>query len=506
MSTTTPTHTPNYPILDDFAFGPRPPARQEQLYRFFRDAIVSGRLPAGSRLPPTRSAAAELKVSRQLVVMVYERLLAEGMLDGRHGSGSFVSAAASPFSQNLGRDEGEQPIEISARLRQILDDGLRTRTSVVAPLTPGIPDVSMFPFNTVSKIAARFRRSHAGEQLAYGDPLGVRELREAVAGFLRSFRGVRCAADQVIITNGAQPSFTAAAHVLADVGDVAIAENPGYSMVHHALRLAGLRLRPMRVDQDGLRVSKRPRGKRRPKLLVCTPAHHYPLGVTAPLSRRIDLLTWAEENDAFIIEDDYDSEFRYEGTPVPALSVLDRSRGRVIYAGTFSKLLAPGLRIGFLVVPHALIDAFSAVRSVIDRHPGAPMQHICAEFITGGYLAAHIRKMKPVYAERRAALIRGLGQALPAEMALIGTDAGLHACLLMPDAAAERHAHEIARLMSLGCRTVSSFTAPGAKTDYWGLAFGFSTTDAETTYQLTSEFADKLSSSFRAAKALARQS
>lgn len=491
--------TPLYPILDGFVFGPRPPARHEQLYRFFRDAITSGRLPAGSRLPATRSVAAELKVSRQLVVIVYERLLAEGMLDGRRGSGSFVSAAAGSFSQKLHRDERERPINVSARARRILDHGLRSRLSTAAPLTPGIPDVSMFPFNTVAKIAARFWRSHGGERLAYGNPLGVRELREAVADFLRSFRGLPCAADQVIITNGAQSSFTATAHVLADVGDVAIVENPGYPMAHHALRLAGLRLRPMRVDQDGIRVADRAPAERRPKLLVCTPAHHYPLGVTAPLSRRIDLLSWAEQNDAFIVEDDYDSEFRYEGSPMPALSALDRGRGRVIYAGTFSKLLAPGLRIGFLVVPEALIDAFTAVRSVTDRHPGAPMQYICAEFITGGHLAAHIRKMKPVYAERRAALIRGLGQSLSNGMKLIGTDAGLHACLLMPDAAVEQRAHDIARSMSLGCLTVSGFTAPDAKTEYRGLAFGFSTTDAERTCQIASEFALKLASSIKRA-------
>lgn len=456
------------------------------------EAIASGLLTAGSRLPPTRQVAAQLKVSRQLVVIAYERLHSEGMIEGQHGSGSFVSQAAGPFAAGLREGATRRKPMISERANELLGAGSRNPAPDIPPLSPGIPDTANFPFHVVARIAARFWRRRSEPDLAYGDSLGVAPLRQSVANFLRSYRGVPCSEEQVVITSGSQASFIAAAHVVADPGDVAIVENPGHIMVHHALTLAGLQLHCAGVDREGLDLTSARPYPENAKLLVCTPAHHFPLGVAMPLSRRLEALHWADETGGYVVEDDYDSEFRYEGAPVPSLSALDKGGGRVIYAGTFSKLLAPGLRMGFLVVPEALIEAFRGVRAVIDRHPSSPMQHICAEFIAGGHLAAHIRKMKPIYAERRAALLGGLREHLAEDMELVGTQAGLHACLLLRTARQERLAKRLAEDMGLGCRTLSSFAVANTRTAYWGLAFGYATTDAGTTFALAEEFSRRL--------------
>ncbi len=488
---------PSHPALDGFRFQPPPPARHEQLFRFLHDAIASGLLRAGSRLPPTRHVAAQLGISRQTVVVAYERLLAEGMIDGRPGAGSFVSPIAQPIADRAKPTNTANrfsPSQRSALLHNLLP---RTERSTVPPLQPGIPDLSDFPYQAIAKLATRYWRTSSPAQLSYGDGAGVLELREAVSDFLRTFRGVPCSADQIVITNGTQSSIVTAAHVAADVGETALTENPGYSMVHSALLLSGLKLRPVAVDLEGVDLESQSGAGHTEKMLVCTPSHHYPLGITTPLHRRLELLEWADRVDGLIIEDDYDSEFRYSGAPLPSLTALDQGRGRVIYAGTFSKLLAPGLRIGFLVVPDHLIDAFRAVRATLDRHPSAPIQHICADFIFGGHLAAHIRKMKPIYAERREALINGLRGGLDGHIELIGTEAGLHACALMKDERTERVASDVAKSLSLGCIKLSSFTVPGADALYWGLAFGFATTDARTTYTLASRFAKSMASRLR---------
>jgi len=484
-------HLPTHPVLDGFEFEPGPPAKHEQLFRYLHDAIASGLLRAGSRLPPTRNVASQLGVSRQTVVVAYERLLAEGMIEGQQGSGSFVSSIASPIaSRSQGNSRSRFPQSVRSKLLTDIDADDDNR--VIPALRPGIPDLSDFPYRTIARIAARYWRTHADGELDYGPGVGTRTLREAVSEFLRTFRGVPCAADQIVITNGTQSSVFATAHVTADPGDTALVENPGYPMAHKALLLSGLDLKPVTVDRDGIRIDTAMPGMRRARILVCTPSHHYPLGVTTPLNRRLELLRWADDVDGLIVEDDYDSEFRYSGAPLPSLAALDQGRGRVIYAGTFSKLLAPGLRVGFLVVPDHLIDAFRAVRNVTDRHTSAPIQNICAEFIAGGHLAAHIKRMKPIYAERRAALIEGLESCANGSIELIGTDAGLHACALMKDQAAEKRAYDIAKSMSLGCIKLSSFAAPGAKTPYWGLAFGYATTDAATTRKLARAFATAL--------------
>lgn len=484
---------PTHPILDGFQLQPGPPARHEQLFRFLHDAIASGLLTAGSRLPPTRKVAANLKTSRQTVVIAYERLLMEGMIEGQQGTGTFVSSIAGSFANRANETRQKELIVLSKRSKLIMDDVTLAEFEAAPPLRPGIPDLENFPFNVLSKLSTRYWRSHDALQLAYGDGAGLQELRDSVAQFLRTFRGVACTSEQIIITNGTQASISTVAHAVADPGDLAIVENPGHPMTHRALLLAGLKLLPMTIDHDGIQVTSQPGSRTKPKLLVCTPSHQYPLGVTTSLSRRLELLEWADSTGGLIIEDDYDSEFRYSGAPVPALAVLDQGRGRVVYAGTFSKLLAPGLRLGYLVVPEQLIRPLRAVRMVFDRHPSAPIQKICSEFIAGGYLAAHIRKMKPIYAERRAVLIDTLEAYLGENAELVGTHAGLHACALMKDETAEQRAFDLAQSMSLGCLKLSSFTAPGGKTHYWGLALGFATTDAVAIRKLVTSYAKTLS-------------
>ena len=433
-------------------------------------------------------------------VIAYERLLAEGMIEGQRGSGTFVSSVAGSFARRGIGPARDKPFALSKRSKLVMDDMTLADYRAASPLRPGIPDQENFPYNVFAKLATRHWRTQDALQLEYGDGAGLATLREAVSQFLTTFRGIPCVPEQVIITSGTQASITAAAHVIADPGDVAVVENPGYPMGHRALLLAGLKLHPMAVDHDGIQIASISGSRKKPKLLVCTPSHHYPLGATTSLNRRLELLEWADATGCLIVEDDYDSEFRYSGAPVPALAALDQGKGRVIYAGTFSKLLAPGLRLGFLVLPEQLIAPFRAVRMVHDRHPSLPIQKICAEFIAGGHLAAHIRKMKPIYAERRAALINALETHLGDQINLVGTHAGLHACALMSDKAAEQRAYDLAQSMSLGCLKLSDFTAPGGKTLYWGLALGFATTDVSTTHKLTTAYAKRLAALYAKAK------
>ncbi|MGH3145626.1 MAG: PLP-dependent aminotransferase family protein, partial [Rubrobacter sp.] len=347
-----------------------------QLYEGVRSAILSGLLPVGTRLPSTRTLATELGVSRTTAVTAFDQLLAEGYLEGKVGSGTFV-AGSLPDDLLSVRERVECESGPARSGRRLSGRGamlaatpataVRDRGSPRA-FRPGVPALDEFPYAVWRRISGKVWRRPSGGLLGYGDPAGYWPLREAISGHLRTARGVRCLPEQVIVVSGSQQALDLAARVLLDPGDAVWVEDPGYTGARGALSGAGARLVPVPVDGEGLEVEKGIEREPDARLACVTPSHQYPLGVTMNLGRRLVLLGWAGSSGAWVVEDDYDSEYRYTGRPLEALQGLDTGE-RVLYVGTFSKVLFPALRLGYLVVPPDLIEAFTSARELTDRHP-----------------------------------------------------------------------------------------------------------------------------------------
>jgi GntR family transcriptional regulator/MocR family aminotransferase len=428
---------------------PVPLARQ--LYDGLREAILAGRLRPAARLPSTRVLAADLGASRNTVLAAFGQLVAEGYLEGRVGAGTTVARALPEAllraRPEAGRDagEGRRP-RLSRRGARLAGaaTALARGTPVLRPFRPGLPGLDAFPFDVWARLVARRWRRAPRQLLDYGDPAGHGPLREAIAAYLRESRAVRCEAAQVIVVSGAQQAVDLAARVLLDPGDRAWIEEPGYPGARGALAAAGVRVAAVPVDQEGLDV--RAGAARAPdaRLVHVTPSHQYPLGVTMSLNRRLALLEWAAGRGAWVLEDDYDSEYRYAGRPLAALQGLDPA-GRVIYAGTFSKVLFPALRLGYLVVPPALVDAFVGARALSDRHPPSVTQAALADFIEAGHFARHIRRTRALYAERQAALVRAAAGALEGLLTVRPAESGMHLVGWLPDGADDRVAADAAR-------------------------------------------------------------
>jgi GntR family transcriptional regulator/MocR family aminotransferase len=384
-----------------------------QLYEELRQAILDGRLSAGARLPSTRALAARLHLSRNTVLGAFAQLLAEGYLEGRVGSGTYVAralpddllevrGAPSPPGAAHGGRRG-----LSKRGRVIA--GARAGAALhpapePSPFRIGRPDLDHFPFERWARLSARRWRHATAALVSYGDPAGYAPLREAIAGHLHAARGVKGSAAQVILTAGSQQALDLAARLLLDPEDAVWIEDPGYLGARGIFRAAGARLVPVRVDDEGIDVAAGVRAAPAARLAYVTPSHQYPLGMTMSLARRFALLDWAARHDAWIVEDDYDSEFRYAGRPIASLQSLDTS-GRVIYVGTFSKVLIPGVRVGYLVVPPRMVEAFLAGRALVDQAGPGVTHAILADFIAEGDYARHLRRMRALYAGRQRLLL-----------------------------------------------------------------------------------------------------
>jgi GntR family transcriptional regulator/MocR family aminotransferase len=384
-----------------------------QLYEGLRAAILSGRLKAGARLPATRALASDFGVSRNTVMNAYAQLLAEGYVEGEVGSGTYVSRTL-PDELLHARSHAIQVHQLTQEGRRLSQRGARLASmqvptprfpSGVKAFRPGIPALDAFPYELWARLMARRWRRPQRALLGYGDPAGYRPLREAIAAYLGEARAVRCRAEQVIVVAGSQQALDLTARMLLDEGEGAWIEDPGYLGARGALVGAGARLAPIPVDGEGLDVAAGEVSSPAARLVYVTPSHQYPFGVTMSLPRRLALLKWASQAGAWVIEDDYDSEYRYAGRPLAALQGLD-SEGRVIYLGTFSKVLFPALRLGYMVVPPDLVDAFMAARALSDRHCPVLDQAALADFIGDGHFARHIRRMRALYAERQAIGIR----------------------------------------------------------------------------------------------------
>jgi GntR family transcriptional regulator/MocR family aminotransferase len=404
-----------------------------QLYDGLRDAILAGRLVAGTRLPSTRALAAELGLARATVVNAFEQLLAEGYVEGRVGAGTYVARTLPDDLLRARATAPPAPRPAAGDARLSRRGALLAATpATVAPsggppraFRPGLPALDAFPFDLWARLLARRARRPPRDLPAYGDPAGYRPLREAIAGYLGAARAVACAPEQVIVTAGSQGALDLAARLLLDPGDPVWVEEPGYPGARGALLGAGARLIPVPTDGEGLVVADGIARCPAARLAYVTPSHQYPLGATLSLARRLALLAWAREAGARVLEDDYDSEYRYAGRPLAALQGLDDA-GRVLYLGTFSKVLFPALRLGYLVVPPALVDAFAAARALVDRHPPALEQAALADFIAEGHFARHIRRMRVLYAARQAALVEAARRDLTGLLAVAPHDSGMH--------------------------------------------------------------------------------
>jgi len=421
------------PIVLDPA-GARPMYRQ--LSEWFRRAIIEGRLRPGQRIPSSRSLAEELKISRIPVLAAYEQLCAEGYLEAFTGAGtcvarSIVAARAKKPAPGRPRANGSgRTREISERARSIPSPP-RPWLKNLGAFRLGLPALDHLPLGVWSKLVRRHLRQPPKDLLAYGDAMGYVPFREAIAEYLGMFRGVACEAAQVMITTGSQQALQLIAHVLLDPGCRIWMEEPGYPGAHQALSMAGARLGPVPVDHDGMDVGQGIQRWPDAAAVYITPSHQFPLGTTLGAARRLALLNWAARSGAWIIEDDYDSEFRFDGHPVSALQGLDAD-GRVIYIGTFSKVLFPALRLGYMVLPKGLSEAFCTARDATDTFSCPLYQLVMADFLREGHFARHIRRMRKLYMQRRTALVQAIGKHAPDALRFVASDTGMHLAAWLP--------------------------------------------------------------------------
>jgi GntR family transcriptional regulator/MocR family aminotransferase len=403
---------------------------QRQIYTAIRRSILGGHLAPGTRLPPSRTLAEDLDVSRTTVVLAYECLETEGYITGRGSAGSFVaSLKVEPSRLRLAKRPARDAV--TERLTRTAVDlasaaaGLPRLRSTPVAFRIGEPALDLFPARLWARLYARRARKSAGALLGYGSDQGYRPLRAAIAAYVSAARGVNASADQVILTRGTQQAVHLAARVLIAPGDVVWVEDPGYLTARTLLTAAGAALAHVPVDADGLVVSEGVRRAPRARLAHVAPSHQFPLGATMSLARRLALLEWATTTGAWILEDDYDSEFRYVGAPIPSLQGLDTNE-RVIYLGTFSKTVFPALRLGYLIVPPALVDLFRATQALVDHVAPSIEQATLAEFIDDGHFARHVRQMRAAYAERQDALLRGVRRELDGLVEASPTETGMH--------------------------------------------------------------------------------
>jgi GntR family transcriptional regulator / MocR family aminotransferase len=400
-----------------------------QVYEQWRTGILSGRFSPGDRMPSTRELAAALRVSRATVAAAYEQLMAEGYLDTKHGSGTFVCRALPDTPTRSTRPQAaarrpDAPVHLSAFANRLTPLAWRGSANPrVINLSTSGPIFEQFPFDVWKRMVRRHLQALGPSLFDYAsDGAGHPALRGVLAAYVSRSRAVRCTSDQVIVVNGSQQALDLCARVLVDPGGEVAIEDPGYLGARELFKACGARVRPVPVDRDGLMVSGLPPSAR---VVYITPSHQLPLGVSMSLARRLELLEWARAHGALIVEDDYDSEYRYGGAPLPALQGLSGDAG-VVYVGTFSNVMFPGLRLGYLVLPPALVEPFHRAKWLADRHTAHLEQAALADFIREGHLERHIRRMRRVYKRRRDAVLDALARHFGDQATVIGDAAGMH--------------------------------------------------------------------------------
>ena len=414
---------------------------QRQIYAAIRQAILQRHLPPGTRLPASRTLAQDLGVSRTTVVLAYEYLETEGYITGRGSAGSFVASlqVEQPKPRALQHATRDAAVERAAQraiaLARAAGGMPNVRTGPV-PFRTGEPALDLFPTRLWARMYARRARRSGGSLLGYGSDAGHRPLRAAIAAYVSAARGVNASADQVILVRGTQQGVHLAARVLLQPGDTAWVEDPGYAAARTLLATSGATVVPMRVDAEGVMITEAVRRAPRARVAHVSPSHQFPLGSTMSLARRLALLEWAGTANAWILEDDYDSEFRYVGAPIPSLQGLD-THDRVLYLGTFSKTMFPALRLGYVIVPPALVDLFRATQALADRLAPSIEHATLAEFIEDGHFTRHVRQMRAAYGERQDTLLRGVRRELGGLVDVSPAETGMHLVAWLSDRSAD---------------------------------------------------------------------
>jgi GntR family transcriptional regulator/MocR family aminotransferase len=424
-----------------------------QMYDWFRSTIIDGRMRPGQRVPSTRSLSAELKISRIPVLNAYEQLLAEGYFETFVGAGTCVARsipddALRPQTAKSRKElqpsaGGTGPRRMSRRGLELTNLSAQPWFDVSGAFRVSLPALDQFPIGVWSKLVARHSRNPPRGIMAYGDAMGYAPFREAIAEYLGAVRSVRCEPSQILVTTGSQQALQLAAQVLVDPDDRVWMEEPGYLGARQAFVTVRAQLIPVRVDHDGMEVAEIIRRGGTARVVYVTPSHQYPMGTTMSATRRMLLLNWAARSGAWIIEDDYDSEYRFGTRPIASLQGLDTD-ARVIYVGTFSKVMFPALRLGYVVVPKDLVPAFSAARDAADIFSSTLYQAVMTDFIREGHFARHIRRMRMLYMDRRSTLIKAIRSQMGDLLEVIGDAAGMHLLALLPpginDVKVSRHA------------------------------------------------------------------
>lgn len=415
----------------------------QEIYQAIRSKILQGELSQDASLPPTRALASELRVSRNVVLTAYEMLISEGYLQPRRGSGTYVAPIPDAYTASAttsARRKGEPSIapklsEYAKNLGNTLPEppyrvGV-PRLNVRYDFRHGHPPVDVLSQKIWRRIVSRHAACFSREQVSYGPPEGVPALREAIARYLRDRRGVACEASQIVVVNGSQQALDLAARILVNPGDAVVVEEPCYPGTRQSLQGIGAKVHAVRVDGEGL-VTSELKSIRDPVRLICvTPSHQYPTGSVMPLARRLELIAFARRVGAFIVEDDYDSEFRYDTRPEKSVQGLDPD-GRVVYIGTFSKVLFPALRLGYIALPKPLVEPFIVAKSVADRYAATFFQVVVAEFMEEGHFERHLRRVRVQVSERRRALIEALSMSFDGMAKIEGENAGVHLLAWFP--------------------------------------------------------------------------
>jgi GntR family transcriptional regulator/MocR family aminotransferase len=449
---------------------------RHQLYEGLRGAIQAGQLAGGVQLPSTRALARELEISRSTVLNAYQRLLLEGYVEGRHGAGTYIARnAPSDFLASTapsglpprGWQYSDLPSPLATHDRACARPpalaGAATGPDKLSPVLShtafpvGQPALDAFPLRHWERLMARRLRQSWQDLSGYQPSAGYQPLREAIAAYVGMARGVRCLPKQVLVVAGSQQGLDLTARVLLHAGDAVWMEEPGYDGARAAFCSAGARLLPVPVDEHGMNVDYGIQHYPEARLAYVTPSHQFPLGATLGLERRLALLEWARARQAWVVEDDYDGEFRYAGRPVAALQGLDTA-GRVIYLGTFSKVLFPSLRLGYMVVPADLVDLLVEARTNSDAHSPGLEQAVLADFIAEGHFTRHIRRMRQLYAHRQARFREALNVELPTSLEPLPDSAGMHLVIQLPDGVNDLDVMDRVRAAGVRVNCLSQFS------------------------------------------------
>lgn len=462
-----------------------------QLHRLLQQAILSRELSAGTRLPASRLLAQELGLARNTVIQVYEQLALEGYVSSSTGRGTFIADTSPdeivgaadraaypsrmlgvPLTESYAGEPSRQmlpPPALSMRGQRLLE-GIGVSKRQWGAFMPGVPDVTRFPARVWTRLHNKYWRRPRHDLLTYAPGGGLPLLRRALADYLRASRSVRCTPEQIVITTGIHQSIDLAIKLLSDPGDLIWTEDPCYWGVRSVLQVSGLQPRPIPVDEEGLNPSVADLAHP-PKLILVTPSHQYPLGMVMSLARRRMLLEYARQHHCWIIEDDYDSEFRYGSRPLASLQGLDAA-GQVIYVGSFGKTLFPGLRVGYVVLPEQLAETFAAASAALYREGQLLQQAVLAEFIAEGHLSSHIRKMRTLYGQRRQILLEVAARRYGDALAVAGGDAGLHLVMRLPDEINDQAVAHAALERNVVVRPLSGYYANRSRASE-GLLLGY---------------------------------